>query len=186
MGWVQTLSTEDLICFEDKSKAVSIRIESRKTDEGWTIYKTYYNDNGLNHTDEYIAPTLDKMRQIVKSLQTESKPTLSQLRQLMLEKSKKVQIKVERAFKEYNVEKWKFGVNSLGLTNFVLVRCCDEVEIDVVMHESFKNQEEMILDEIIAILGFEGMEESMTVHCYYFSKQVEKQFESAEEPFEFL
>jgi hypothetical protein len=186
MAWVQTLSTEDLVCFEEKSKTVSIRIESRKVDEGWVIYKTYYNDKGLHHTEEYMAPTLDKMRQIVKSLQAQAKPTLTQLRDLMLEKSKKVNLRVERAYKEYNVEKWKFGLNAEPLLNFVVVRCCEEIDIDVVMHESLKASEQLVLDELIAILGFEGMQESMNLQVYYFSKQVEKQFESELEGFDFM
>ena len=186
MGWKQTFSTDELLCFEDKSKAVSSRIESRKTDDGWIIYKTFYNENGLNHTEEYIAPTYDKMKQVVNSLQSEKKPTLSQLRDLMLEKSKRVTVRVERAFKEYNVEKWRFAVNNETFLNFVLVRCYDEIDLDIVLHEAYKSQEQSILDELVNILGFEGMEDSLNITCYYFSKQDQKQFEVTEDSVEFI
>ncbi len=186
MGWKQTLSTDELICFEDRTKAVSSRIESRKIEEGWVIYKTYYDSKGLNHTDEYVAPTYDKMRQIVKSLQSEKKPTTTQLRDLMLEKSKRVKIKVERAYKEYNVEKWRFSVNDQAFLNFALVRCYDELDIDVVMHESYKAQEKGIVDELLSILGFEGMEDTLNLTVYYFSKADQKQFEAVEDSLEFL
>ena len=187
MGWERTLATEELICFEEKAKTVSTRIESRKSDDGWAIYKTYYNESGINYTDEFTATTFEKMSQIVKAIQKEKRPTVTQLRKLMLDKSKKVQIKVERAFKEYNVEKWKFGVNSDGLLNFALVRCYDQIDLDIVMHESYKMQEVAITTKILQILGFEEMEDVLTVNVYYFSKISEQKFESKNEPeIEFL
>ena len=182
MEWEQTLSTEELICFEQKAKSISTRIESRKIEDGWAIYKTYYNESGINYTDEYVAPTLEKMTQIVKVLQKEKRPTMPQLEKLMLEKSKKVQVKIERSFKEYNVEKWKFAVNSDAMMNFALVRCTDEIELDIVMHESYKLQEKIITSKILQILGFEEMEDVLTVTTYYFTKQTEQKFETKNEP----
>jgi len=187
MDWEQTLSTDELVCYEQKAKSVSARIESRKVDEGWAIYKTYYNAEGINHTDEYIAPTFDKMSQIIKVLQKEKRPTLVQLQKIMLEKSKNIQLKIERAFKEYNVEKWRFSVNSDAKTNFVLARCHDEIELDVVMHEKYKTQEEPITRKISQMLGFDDMEDVLSITIYYFSKQTEQKFESKNEPeLEFL
>lgn len=187
MDWVRTFSNEEFECFESNSNAIQCRIEARKTEEGWNIYKSFFDKKGLNYTEEFVAPTYDKMIQIVKSLKKEKEPSVSQLRKLVLEKSRKAQVHIEREYKEYNVEKWKFGVNSDPLMNFVIVRCYDEVDLDIVIHESYKTQEQSIVNEIISILGFEGMEESINLNCYYFQKHITKTFEpKTSEPFEFL
>ena len=182
MDWEQTLSTDELMCFEQRTQSVSTRIESRKTEDGWAIYKTYFNKDGINHTEEYIAPTQEKMKQIVKALKKEKRPTTAQLQKILLEKSKDIQLNIERAFKEYNVEKWKFGINSDASTNFALVRCTDDVEIDIVMHESYKGQEETITSKLLQVLGFENMDEVLSVTVFYFSKQSEQKFETQTEP----
>lgn len=171
MGWEQTISTEEFICYEKRSKAISVRIESRKTEDGWHIYKSYFNDRGLNHTEEYLAPTIDKMQQVIQTLQDEKPPSIKALQELMLEKSRKVHIKLERDFKEYNVEKWRFSVNHAKSENFCLVRCYDEIDLDIVLHESLKMQEKYIVKEIINTLGFDDMEDLLNIQCYYFNKR---------------
>ena len=189
MGWVQTVSEKDFLCFENNKKHVSMRIESRKNDNEWVIYKTFYSQNEVNHTEEYVAPTFDKMNQIINTLQKEKQPTITQIRELVLQKSKKTEVKVEREFKEYNVEKWKFSVNKDAAINFALVRTSEEVDVDFIMHESYKKQETTIIKEIVSILGFDGMEEVMNINCYYFNKYNTKELEAKQEeesPLDFL
>ncbi len=178
MGWVQRASTTDFLCFEHRNKALSCRIESRKTETGWQIYKTFFGETGINYTEEYIASTYDKMTQIVAALQKEKTPSVAELRAKILEKSRRISVQIEREYKEYGVEKWKFGINKAPATNFCLVRCYDEIDMDFVMHEQFKSQETEIVKEIIDMLGFEGMEDIMNINIYYFTKHNTKVLEA--------
>ncbi len=170
MGWVQTVSEKDFVCFENNKSSLNVRIESRKTEDGWIIYRSYYSPNGINHTEEFEASTYDKMKQIIQTLQKERQPTQSDIRKLMIEKSRKISVRIERDFKEYNVEKWKFGVNKDSLINFALVRTYDEVDIDFIIHDSYKTQEKTIIKELISMLGFDGMEDVINIRCYYFTR----------------
>ncbi|MFT7615797.1 MAG: hypothetical protein ACI8Y7_000622 [Candidatus Woesearchaeota archaeon] len=169
MGWVQKISTEDFVCLERESKSISSRIESRKTDDGWIIYRSHYSDKGINHTEEFVVSTEDKMQQVITALQQETVPSEDSIKQLMLEESRKVEVKIEREYKEYGVEKWKFNVNHDKQHNFAIVRCYDEVDIDIILHEQYRKREMHILREIVDMLGFEGMEDVINMNCYYFS-----------------
>jgi hypothetical protein len=180
MGWVQRASTTDFLCFEHRNKILSCRIESRKTDTGWQIYKSYVGESGINYTEEYVAPTFDKMTQIVSALQKEKTPSVTELRAKIIEKSRRITIQIEREYKEYGVEKWKFGINKAPTMNFCLVRCYDEIDMDFIVHEQYKNQETEIVKEIIDMLGFEGMEDIMNINIYYFAKHSVKVLETAD------
>ncbi|MFT4312077.1 MAG: hypothetical protein ACMXYF_02510 [Candidatus Woesearchaeota archaeon] len=170
MSWKQTFSGEDFLCYENSNQSVNMRIESRKTEDGWLICKSYMSDNGLNHTDEYMVATADKMHQVVTLLKDEKTPSPTQIKKYILEKSKKVSVKLEREFKEYNVEKWNFYVNSHSVPNFAIVRCYEDVTIDLVLHERYKPQEQAIFKEITHMLGLEDFEDMLTINCYYFTK----------------
>ncbi|HLP79782.1 MAG TPA: hypothetical protein VK158_04060 [Acidobacteriota bacterium] len=178
MGWVQTFSSDDFVCFEQKTRQISTRIESRKNSDGWIIYKSYIGANGINYTEEYVAPTLEKMNQLIGALQKEKLPTVDELRARILEKSRRIAVQIEREYKEYGVEKWKFGVNGGAHINFALVRCSEEIDLDFVVHEKYQQIEQAIVKEIIDMLGFDGMEDVLNVNIYYFNKQVEKELEA--------
>jgi len=188
MGWVQRASTNDFFCFEHHNKTLSCRIESRKVETGWQVYKTFFGENGINYTEEYSAPTYDKMMQIISALQKEKTPTVAELRAKILEKSRRISVQIEREYKEYGVEKWKFGINKAPSTNFCLVRCYDEIDMDFVIQEQYKSQETEIVKEIIDMLGFEGMEDIMNINVYYFVKHTTKVIEptTKESPIDFL
>lgn len=142
----------------------------------------------MNYTEEYAAATYDKMTQIIAALQKEKTPTVTELRTKILEKSRRISVQIEREYKEYGVEKWKFGINKAPTTNFCLVRCYDEIDMDFVLQEQYKNQETEIVKEIIDMLGFEGMEDIMNINIYYFVKHNTKVIEATaqENPIDFL
>lgn len=177
MGWVQKFSDDDFLCFEQTSKSISCRIESRKTAEGWIIYKSFFSQAGINFTEEYVAPTFDKMKQVVMSLQKEKLPSVREIQQKILEKSKRVSVQIEREYKEYGVEKWKFGLNKDPHMNFVVVRCYEEIDMDFVVHEAYRHQEHAIIREIVEMLGFDGMEDILNINIYYFTKHNTKSLE---------
>lgn len=175
MGWVQTVQNSEFQCYENKAKTISCRIETRKSEDGWVIYRSYFNKKGLNFTEEFVAPTDDKKNQIVHTLQKTKTPTIEQIQQLILEKSKKISINVERDFKEYSVEKWKFGINGAPSMNFALVRTYDEIDVDVVLHDTYKTYESQILKELCQILGFDGLEDTVNITCYYFTRSGQRE-----------
>jgi hypothetical protein len=181
MEWKKAVSGTDFVCFEARTRQLSSRIESRKVGNVWMIYKSYYNDKGLSYTEDYVAPTEDRMNQIISTLQHEKIPTVSQIQQKLLAQSKRLTLKVERDFKEYGVEKWRFGVSNGALINFVVARAYEDLDIDFVIHESYKNSEQTIIDEMLTMLGFDGMEDQMNVNVYYFSHTVARAKKPAEE-----
>jgi hypothetical protein len=174
MSWQKTISNEDCICFETKTKHVSSRIESRKMGTVWLIYHSYFTDNGLSFTQEYIASTPEHMRQILTSLQQIKLPTPKELHKLMLTKAQRLILRVEREFKEYGIEKWKFGLSSQSMTNFVLVKTQDQVSLDFVMHESLKKQEDIVIQEMLSLLGLDKYDEEITVKVSYITATVTK------------
>ena len=130
-------------------------------------------------TEEFEAKTKEEADEIIGILQQQPAVTLESLKKQMLQRKKKVQLKIQRAYKEYNVEKWYFGINGGKHENFVTLRFYDDVEMDFVINEKFKPLEHKILKSIIATLGLKRIEEDLNINCYYFSWHTEKKIENA-------
>jgi hypothetical protein len=179
MGWENISSESDLIVFERKNKGYTTRIEARNEQKKWLIYNIFFNTNGLNLSEEFEARTKEEASKIVTILQQQPTVTLSSLKKQMLERKKSIQIKINRAYKEYNVEKWFFRINSERVVNFVTLRFYDNIDLDFVINDKYKPHEQRILKSIITTLGLNNVEEGLNINCYYFNKHTKKKIESS-------
>lgn len=168
MGWQTLLTGDDLAIFQRSTRGYSIRIEVRRGDEHWTVYHTYFNDHGLNLTEEYDATTREDALKVAMLLQKKRLPSIHTLKERMLRDHKKIQIHIHRSYKEYNVEKWHFSVGKGKPINFAVVRFDDHIEMDFIIHADYRKYEKIIIQTLIHALGVDSDDDDLVMRCYYF------------------
>src|SRR3989338_10575649 len=65
--------------------------------------------------------------------------------QKKVQKSDRVDVKLFREYKEYDVEKWFFTVNGSTERCFIIARYGDEIKVDIVMADYLRPHEEGII-----------------------------------------
>jgi hypothetical protein len=178
MVWEDITAEDGLLVCERKNRGYTARIEARLEDDRWMVYNIFFNDKDLNLTEEFEAKTREEAVRIIEILKQQPVLSITSLRRQMLAQKKKTQIKVHRAYKEYNVEKWFFAINGDKPINFVTLRFYDSVELDFVIHERYRRLEQKILHSIVATLGLEKIEEDLAINCYFFKKHTEHNMEN--------
>lgn len=181
MTWKCILSDPDVLCYQKSKKSYAVRIEARKVEDAWKIYKSYYNNADLNITETFEAKDRNEMESLLAALRTQPDPTIKHLRERMIVDKKVVKVKLQRAYKEYNVEKWKFTVNSFSHPNFLVLRFYDATELDIVMHEQLAKFERQIVRELLKVLGVDSADDDVTIRCYYFRTQKDIEFANRNE-----
>ena len=169
--WKKLSETKDLVVYENEDNAIQVRIEARLVNNEWQVFRRYFNDMGISLTEEFLCDTMEETLTLIGNLQKEKELTLPQLENIMRLKHKKLNIKLSRAYKEYDVEKWFFSVNNEGFTNIVTVRYADEIEVDVVMHEKYHYIENKVLDELNKSLGLSKFGTQVRENVYFFNKR---------------
>ncbi len=170
--WRKLSETDDLISLEkDTSFNYKVRIEARNNKSVWQIFKTYFNNREVAFVEEYTTETKPEAMSVIRGLQRERDLSPSEIKQIKQMMGKKLTLKIERAFKEYEVEKWHFSINEEKMINFANVRYCEHIEIDIVMHEKYRHIERRILEEIINVLGLKEFGMEIIKHVYFFNKR---------------
>ena len=167
--WKCVINTDDLKTYESNDKNLKMCIEARQNNSFWEIYKTYRSDN-LTFTEEYEANNSEEAKDIIKKMKSDivDETTLKKIDTLR----KNLTLKVKRVFKEDNVEKWKFSVNSEKFENIVIIRYANkEIEMDIIANERLKFIETELLDEIYRILGMNDFGNEVIQNIYFFSKK---------------
>ncbi|MFW5746114.1 MAG: hypothetical protein ACOCWQ_01020 [Nanoarchaeota archaeon] len=178
MGWVTLSSDNEILMLERKTRYYTIRIEARKEGKKWHIYHSRFNEKGLNLTDEYQAATKDEAFNVIEVIKKRPILSLAQLREKMLKKKRKTEVRIKRSYKEYTVEKWFFGISGDKAINFVVLRYYDTTEIDFVIHQRYASFEKDIITAIISSLGLKDAEEDLVINCYYFNRHTKRHVES--------
>ena len=170
--WRKLSETDDLISLEkDTSFNYKVRIEARNNKSVWQIFKTYFNNREVAFVEEYTTETKPEAMSVIRGLQRERDLSPSEIKQIKQMMGKKLTLKIERAFKEYEVEKWHFSINEEKMINFANVRYCEHIEIDIVMHEKYRHVEKEIISQIEEKLGLNELGDSVSYDIYYFRKQ---------------
>lgn len=183
MRWKCILADVDVVCYQKSRKSYAVRIEARRNSEKWKIYKSYYNDRGLNVIDSFEAKDREEMESIMDNLQSQKDPSINELRRRMTDAKKSLSVRMERAFKEYNVEKWSLIINDDPAKCTIFVRYFDAIEMDFIMPEKYAPLEETITNEIIRILGLQSEEEDITISFFYYSSSSRKNTGNSREKF---
>jgi hypothetical protein len=174
MVWNKTIQSTDVLCFEKHTKHYTIKIECRKQDSQWNIYRTYILSDDVSFSEEYTADE-QKLAQILAVLQTQKHPTIEELKKRMLTQSKKISLKVERSYKEYDVEKWKFGIGTDPLINVLVIKMDTDLTADVILAQQYKGMEDTIMNELFTILGLIDID-GCKVQFYYYNSSAVKQY----------
>ncbi len=167
--WAKKAETDDLISYEKKHQGRAIRIEARLVNGKWEIYKTYHRDEQCDYVEEYKTDHKQKALDLIETLKKEKDLTLQEINKIKKFEGKKINLKLKRAYKEYDVEKWYFSINNEGFINFVVARYAEEIHVDIVLHEKYRYYESKILDELdemLKLADFGHIHE----HVYFFKK----------------
>jgi hypothetical protein len=167
--WKCVVDSKDLKTYECTNDDLQVCIEARQNNTFWEIYKTY-RANTLTFTEEYEASSSDEANSIINRMKNEILDSTALKRMDYVRKN--MIIKVKRIFKEENVEKWKFSVNSEKYNNIVILRYSSkDIEMDVVAHEQLKFVETEILDELFRILGLTDFNAEVIQNIYFYTKK---------------
>ncbi|MFP4189812.1 MAG: hypothetical protein ACLFSL_02115 [Candidatus Woesearchaeota archaeon] len=167
--WKCVVDSSDLKTYELSKDNLQVCIEARQNDSFWEIYKTYRSTD-LTFTEEYEASSHEEANDIIGKMKNEiiDERTLKRIDQVR----KNLEIKVKRTYKEENVEKWKFAINSDKYENAVIIRYSDkDIEMDIIANERFKFIETELLDEVFRILGMSDFGTDVIQNIYFFSKK---------------
>ena len=175
MGWEQLSQAHDLIVFQRRNKGYVTRIEARQEEGRWIVFQTFFNGRGLSLTEEFEARSREEAGRVVSVLKQQPPQKLTDLKRRMLAQKKKFDIHIKRSYKEYNVEKWFFGIGKDAAKNCVFLRFFDEVELDFIIDQKYHNQEEQIVEAMTKALGLQNIEEELVINCYYCSKKTTNQ-----------
>ncbi|MFT4304273.1 MAG: hypothetical protein ACMXYG_06930 [Candidatus Woesearchaeota archaeon] len=172
MVWKKLLDTNEVIAYEKKARDKKIRLEARFRKNRWRIYKTYnFNsgDNWITHVKEYIACSLDETRNLLLELKKEKDVTLSDFM-----KFNKVNLDLQRCYKEEFVEKWKLAINDSIEDNYVHVRFDEIIKLDIIIHSKYDAIEKVLLDKIIKSLGLRDMSNKIQYDFFYYTRHSAK------------
>lgn len=169
--WKKLSETSDLIIYEKKKRSFKIRIEARLNKNSWKIYKTYFNDRIVDFVEEYSTETRNEALNIVNTLVREKDLTTKEIRELKKISGKKLDINLERAYKEYDVEKWLFSVGNDKKISFMTIRFGETIDVDVVMQEKYRFLERNIINELIRMLGLDKFDLTLNQNIYFFNRR---------------
>ncbi len=167
--WKCVVDSHDLKTYENSGDDLQVCIEARKNSSFWEIYKTYRSES-VTFTEEYEAKSNDEANRIIRKMKNDviDKKTLKDIDTIR----KNLNLKVKRVFKEDNVEKWKFAVNSEDFENNVTVRYADgEITMDIIANEKLRFIESEIVDEVFRVLGMSDFNEDVIQNIYFFTKR---------------
>ena len=164
----------DVIIYELKTSGINARIECRKEEAMWHIFKTYYYKD-INYTEEFSAYNEEELDMLLKQLMKEPLLTLEEIKEKKMNLLRYPKVLVKRAYKEDNIEKWLFSIDDDGYFNFFIIRDYDEFEIDIVMNEKYAPYESKIIETINNILSLNNIDADVKENIYYFRKKSQRE-----------
>jgi hypothetical protein len=170
--WQKLSETDDLISIEkETSYNYKIRIEGRLNKSTWQIFKTYFTNQEVSFVEEYTTETRPEALNIISALKKERDLMPSEIKNIKKLLGEKLALKMERAYKEYEVEKWNFSINDEKMVNFATIRYCEYINVDIVLHEKYRYLERKIIEEVVNVLGLKEFGLDICKNVYFFSKR---------------
>jgi|SRR3989339_335872 len=154
MAWKKVVESAKLLSYEKRRKDFNVRIEASANDKGsWDVYRVYYNQKGLNHVEEFSAPTKTEAHSMVEKLKHDIEPSMMDLAEIQQKKSQPLVLRVKRVYVGGDIEKWQFDLDDVVSSNFVLVRFQEKVHLDIVVHQRYISLERQLIERITETLG---------------------------------
>lgn len=168
--WLKVNEAKDVISYKKADGVKTTIIEARLEDSLWKIYKTY-QVKGINKlVKEYTAHTKNEALSVIDHLKGEKEISSKKIDKIVQE-ANSIHLHMHRDYKEYDVEKWNFSVNTDKKINFVIIRYADEVIVDIVLHDKFKGMEKSILNKLFSTLNLDEIGASIIQNVYFFSDE---------------
>lgn len=167
--WKKLVNSWDVVVYERKYKEFTVNIEARLGERNqWHIFKKYSGGNNLNHIEHYVANSSEELRFILKKLMRKSLSS-KEIEKIKLSKTKQPRLNLKRDFKEYGMEKWKFSVDGNKMTNLVFIKFDEVVELDVVLHETYKEAKDKIIEELTSTFNLDNQGTDVEIQVYFYN-----------------
>ncbi|MBN2458340.1 hypothetical protein JXB31_04385 [Candidatus Woesearchaeota archaeon] len=172
--WKKIEESQDLICYEKRSKSFMIRIEARLEKNKWKIFKRYINEEGLDHIENFESDTRADADRLIKSIMSKNL-TKKDIIKATIEKSRDINLEIRRIFREYAIEKWEFSVRPDKEKNIIFIRTEDSIEIDIIINSRYRSCEGRIISELMKILSVnEDDAIETTINIFYYEDRTQK------------
>ena len=158
--WKKKVESEELIVHESQFKDFKLKIEARKNNNGWEVFKTKVVGDASDLISEYFLENKKQALEIITKLQND--------RNLRIKG--KTSVSLKRVYKEEYLEKWNFSVNNEDMRNFVLVKFDTTLLVDIVMHEKYIITEKEILSQISDKLGLTQFGDTTAYDIFYYKR----------------
>lgn len=165
MSWKKLNQTKDFLCYEKKSSRYNVRIEARFEESVWKVYKIYFDDK-LRLVEDFIANDDRRLKTLLKKLMDEKDYTKKRVEQKLIQKKSGVTIALLRSYKEYESEKWFFGINGAEKENTLIIHFGDVIEMDMIINEDCRHLLGDIIKEINRSLALADLEKEINIHLF--------------------
>ncbi|MFH1440362.1 MAG: hypothetical protein ABIG89_07360 [Candidatus Woesearchaeota archaeon] len=183
--WKNVLDSEDVIVCERYTDELNVRIEARKISEvaaktndsidvlgdpdNWRIYIKYFTTGtqNINFTEEYSCKNIDDTKEMMACLKVSDLKTLKEIIQLKLSQTKDININLKRTSRDYNNEAWMFTINNESLKNKMFIKESDVIEVEIILYEKYKINEEKIIHKLVEMLGLSNNDVRTKIIIYY-------------------
>ncbi|MFW6014254.1 MAG: hypothetical protein ACOCQG_03705 [Candidatus Nanoarchaeia archaeon] len=167
--WKKLINTWDVVVYEKKYKDFNVKIEARLSEENkWEVFKKYTGKDGLDHIEHFVANSADELHFILKKLMKKSL-SIKEIENIKLSRAKQPKVNLKREFKEYGMEKWKFNINGEKINNLIFIKFDEVIELDVILHESYKSLKEKIAEEITNTFNLEEQGTDVELKVYFYN-----------------
>jgi hypothetical protein len=162
MNWKKIADSSELIVFEKDLESHKLKIEARRIDNGWEVFKTKVEGSKSDLLSEHILENKHEALELIDKLKDEKEEKS--------ERKPSPKVSLKRIYKEEFVEKWFFSINEEPVKNFVIIRYDNIIRADIVMHEAYAINERDIVAQIEEKLGLPEFGEAVVHEIYYFKR----------------
>lgn len=171
--WVKVAEDKEVISYKKKMRDRTVIIEARFEGDFWHVYKTQQMKGSSKIVHEYKAEDREEVMHLISRLKKEKRTTADS--KPISSSTRSVKIHIHRSYKEYDVEKWLFSINNDIRLNAAIIRYADEIVIDLLIHESFRDIERLILKRLFKMLNLDEFSSSIQQNIYFFSDEKHSQ-----------
>lgn len=155
--------------YSKQNKNYEIRIEARKEDSKWNIYKTIKQNKDILVND-YVVDNYNEAKKVIAKIKKEELTNKEIFELFKLKNDENNFFRLYRNFFTQDIEKWDiYSKDKKEYYGFIYCRYSDTTFIDVNLISKFKYIEKDILEEIQKILSIK-LENSIEINIFYFDK----------------
>lgn len=166
MNWKKISETKDFVSYEKIANKLKVRIEARLEGKQWKVYKIYYDGKNLRLVEEFHAHK-SKIKMLIESLKSEKDYTKTKLESMVTQSQREITLNLKRSYKEYEFEKWSFGINSNEQENIIILHFGEIISMDLIINQDYRHLYSQIVTAINKTLGLESIDKQINV--YYFN-----------------